>query len=309
MKKTYKIGSRGNVVKQIQTALNIESDGVFGTETESAVKDFQLKHNLVVDGIVGEKTMEILLPKTENKTSVLTSSIISSFSNTTFNSKAAPKPVIEDYFLPKSQYINGVYKNDYIILHHTAGHDSPKQVVDNWAKDAAGRVATEFVIGGQRSTDGRNTYDGKIIHAFPEKNQAYHIGNCGSSYMSLHSVGIEMCNIGWVKNGKSYVNTIVRPDQIITLEEPFRGYTRWHKYSDAQLKSLYSLLLYIADRDNIDLHEGLYKWIGKEGVNAFDFHQDAYLGKCKGLISHANIRKDKFDVCPQQELIDLILSL
>ena len=305
MARTYKIGSKGNVVKQIQTALGIESDGVFGTETEAAVKDFQLKHNLTVDGVVGEKTMEVLLPKNETKTNTntLTSSIMTTFS------KIVSKPVIEDYFLPKSQYINGIYNNDYIVLHHTAGHDSPKQVIDNWAKDAAGRVATEFVIGGQRSTDGRNIYDGKIVHVFPEKNQAYHIGNCGSSYMSVHSVGIEMCNMGWVKNGKSYVNSIVRPDQIITLSEPFRGYTQWHKYSDAQLKSLYSLLLYIANRDNIDLHEGLYKWINKEGVKAFDFHQDAYLGKCKGLISHANIRKDKFDVFPQPELIDLILSL
>jgi hypothetical protein len=47
-----------------------------------------------------------------------------------------------------------------------------------------------------------------------------------------------------------------------------------------------------------------------EGANkAFDFHQDAYSGKVKGMLSHGSIRKDKFDVSPQPELIDMILTL
>ena len=70
------------------------------------------------------------------------------------------------------------------------------------------------------------------------------------------------------------------------------------------------LLLYIAKRDNIDLHKGIYQWIKQEGAEkAFDFHQDAYDGKVKGMIIHANIRKDKFDVSPQDNLIDMILTL
>ena len=70
------------------------------------------------------------------------------------------------------------------------------------------------------------------------------------------------------------------------------------------------LLLYIAKRDNIDLHKGIYQWIKQEGAEkAFDFHQDAYDGKVKGLLCHSNIRKDKFDMSPQPELIDMILTL
>ena len=70
------------------------------------------------------------------------------------------------------------------------------------------------------------------------------------------------------------------------------------------------MLLYIANRDNIDLHTGLYEWIKKEGADkAFEFHQDAYMGKVKGVITHANIRRDKFDLFPQPELVDMILSL
>ena len=206
--------------------------------------------------------------------------------------------------------MNGKYKNDYIILHHTAGHDDPKAVIDCWAKDSLGKVATEFVVGGKRCFDGRNTFDGQIVRAYPEGNQGYHIGASGSSYMNIHSVGIELCNMGWVKNGKTYTNSLVRPDQIVSLKEPFRGYINWHKYTTKQIEVLRDLLLYIANRDNIDLHTGIYKWIKTEGATkAFDFHQDAYSGKVKGLITHANIRKDKFDVSPQPELIDMILTL
>ena len=96
----------------------------------------------------------------------------------------------------------------------------------------------------------------------------------------------------------------------MALKEPFRGYYNWHRYTNKQLEVLRDLLLYIAKRDNIDLHKGIYQWIKAEGAaRAFDFHQDAYLGKVKGLITHANIRKDKFDVSPQPELIDMILTL
>lgn len=293
---TYKKGSTGEKVKQIQKALGLTADGVFGLMTELAVKKFQKEHGLFADGVVGQKTLNAL--------SLNFDSDISSISSPTSNLD------IENYYLPTSQYLNGKYKNDYIILHHTAGHDNPKQVVDCWSKDSLGRVATEFVIGGINESTRRNIYDGKIIRSYPEGNQGYHIGNCGSSYMSTHSVGIEICNIGWAKNGKSYVNSTITSDQIVTLSEAFRGYKTWQRYTDKQLKSLHDLLLYISKRDNIDLHKGIYEWIKKEGAaKAFEFHQDAYYGKVKGMITHANIRKDKFDVFPQQELIDMILTL
>lgn len=292
----YKKGSRGDKVKQIQKALGITADGIFGAGTEAAVKKFQKEHKLSVDGIVGKKTMDALMSNMDTDISPII--------------KPAAILGVENYYLPKGEYINGKYKNDYIVLHHTAGHDDPKQVVDCWAKDSLGRVATEFVLGGQRSTDGRNIYDGKLIRTYPEGCQAYHIGTCGSSHMALHSTGIEICNIGWVKNGKSYMNSKVSPDQIITLKEPFRGYINWHRYSDKQIQVLHDWILYIAERDNIDLHKGLYEWIKKEGpTKAFDFHADAYYGKAKGIITHANVRKDKWDLSPQPDLVDMILSL
>lgn len=64
---TYKRGSRGAVVKQIQTALHLLADGIFGTMTEDAVKDFQSRNGLKVDGIVGPKTLAMLLPERVKK--------------------------------------------------------------------------------------------------------------------------------------------------------------------------------------------------------------------------------------------------
>lgn len=55
-------GSRGELVKRLQAALNLVQDGIFGAVTEEAVKAFQKAHGLVPDGIVGEKTWAIIVP-------------------------------------------------------------------------------------------------------------------------------------------------------------------------------------------------------------------------------------------------------
>lgn len=58
----YKRGSKGEVVKQIQKALNVYPDGIFGSVTEEAVKAFQSKNFLKPDGIVGPATLAKLIP-------------------------------------------------------------------------------------------------------------------------------------------------------------------------------------------------------------------------------------------------------
>jgi hypothetical protein len=292
----FKKGSRGDEVKQIQSALGLNADGIFGTQTENAVKKFQKENGLYVDGIVGKKTLNALNINFDTDLSIINSFKI--------------ELDIDEYHLPKGEYLNGNYKNDYIILHHTAGGANPRSVVDYWGRDSLGKVATEFVVGGQNCNTGSTKYDGQIVRSFPEGCQGYHIGTSGSSYMNTHSVGIEMCNFGYVNKGKTYTGTTVCSDQIVSLSYPFKGYLNWHKYSDEQIKAVRNLLLYIANRDNIDLHEGLYKWIKKEGViKAFDYHIDAYKGNVKGLLTHTNIRKDKFDCSPQPNLVDMIMTL
>jgi N-acetyl-anhydromuramyl-L-alanine amidase AmpD len=60
----YKIGSRGAVVKQIQKALDLYPDGIYGPLTAERVRDFQRENGLTPDGIVGPATLAKLLPQT-----------------------------------------------------------------------------------------------------------------------------------------------------------------------------------------------------------------------------------------------------
>ena len=54
-------GSIGDGVKKLQAALHLLQDGIFGTVTEEAVKAFQKANGLKADGVVGEKTWEMIL--------------------------------------------------------------------------------------------------------------------------------------------------------------------------------------------------------------------------------------------------------
>ena len=78
-------GSQGDEVADLQMLLNskygydLEVDGNFGKATESAVKDFQKKHGLTADGVVGKKTWaalgvspEIVNPPVDNGNNEIT---------------------------------------------------------------------------------------------------------------------------------------------------------------------------------------------------------------------------------------------
>ena len=53
-------GDRGKSVRQLQAALEIPVDGVFGPQTEIAVKRFQKRKGLTADGVVGPATRDAL---------------------------------------------------------------------------------------------------------------------------------------------------------------------------------------------------------------------------------------------------------
>lgn len=63
---TVKKGAKGNITWTLQAILvcngyNINIDGIFGVDTENAVKDYQSKNNLQIDGIAGKNTFSKLL--------------------------------------------------------------------------------------------------------------------------------------------------------------------------------------------------------------------------------------------------------
>lgn len=58
---TLKLGSNNIDTLFLQSSLGIVSDGIFGKGTESAVKDYQRRNNLLDDGIVGSEMWGKLL--------------------------------------------------------------------------------------------------------------------------------------------------------------------------------------------------------------------------------------------------------
>lgn len=305
--KLLKHGSQGPEVVKLQKLLKITTDGDFGPKTHKAVIRFQMHNGLHPDGIVGGKTWSMLLhaPNLSKEAIDEDTDISSQYFKTNFDQS------IHRYYLDSDEYLNKPGKNEYFFLHHTAGGYNPYKCIDNWNKDSRGRVATEFVLGGQDHRTGNDEYDGVMVQAFPETGYGWHLGKTGSGHMNRHSIGIEICSIGYLDdNFKSYVGSKAIDKQVIKLEEPFRRKLYWHKYSDKQVQELGKLILYIQERDQIDMRIGLQQYIKKYGpTKAFEFQEDAYYGKIKGLLSHTNVRKTKMDIYPDPRIIDIIMSI
>ena len=290
-----KIGSRGQQVKDLQEFLGADADGIFGKGTEAAVKEWQTANGLDADGLVGPATWDAMgLATTDD-------------SEKTFETSNGL--IVNRHFLPDGEYKNGPTNKEYLFLHHTAGWHNPFNVIDQWGRDSRGAVATEFVLGGPSVKGNNDEFDGVMVQAFPEGGYGWHLGKNGSQHMHTHSVGIEVCNFGWIKDGKTYAGTKVADSQLVELDKPFRGFKTWHKYSDDQIEALDKWIRWIGERDGIDIRAGLPALVKEKGADAFEFNEDAYYGKVKGIWTHTNTRKDKFDMFPQQELLDMLMSL
>ena len=57
---TLRIGSKGSEVVDLQKALGVSADGVFGPGTAKALKEWQRKNRLASDGVAGPKTLRKL---------------------------------------------------------------------------------------------------------------------------------------------------------------------------------------------------------------------------------------------------------
>lgn len=289
---TLRLGSKGESVKTLQQFLKIGVDGTFGPQTETAVKTWQKSHGLIDDGIVGKNTWAAMgILNTDNAE----------------NSEVDHALKINQHYMPVGTYFAGPVPKKWIFLHHTAGWEDPYQVADMWARDNRGNVATEFILGGQSVRDGSTKFDGELVQCFPEGGYGWHTGT-GNSVMHRNSVGIEVCNMGQIVNGKTYVGTVAKSDQVIKLAKPFRGLQYWHDYSDAQILTLKRWILFIAKKYNIDPKVGLVQHIKAKGADGFDVI-DAKAESTPGMYSHTNVLRGKVDMYPHPDLIDMLLSL
>ena len=129
-------------------------------------------------------------------------------------------------------------------------------------------------------------------------------------------MGLLICNFGFLteKNGKYYTYTkqVVPNQYVVDLGKNFRGYRFWHKYTDRQIQSLSKLIKHISTQFNIDINSSGIKNQLANSVHpfqAFEYNPQAVKGKVKGILSHTSVRKDKFDVSPQMNLVNMINEL
>lgn len=309
-----KLGSKDELVKTLQQFLGIPVTGEFDIITEQAVREYQEANGLKVDGEVGPNTWKSMAIATTDSSERV--------------KNISPELDFNINYLPAGEYMAGPTKKEWLFLHHTAGWENPYDVISGWRADTRGPVATEFVIGGQRIRNNTSAWDGEVVQAFPDGGYGWHLG-IGNNLMHRNSVGIEVCSFGqltmdgffkningtktWVpmQSGKyyTYVGGEVDPTQVIKLAKPFRGYTYYHKYSDKQIAVLKELILYIANRDSIDVRKGLPELIKTKGADAFDFYNIPQVTATKGLWCHTNVSTEKVDMFPQPELITMLLSL
>ena len=167
---TYKLGSKGEMVKRIQEALNITADGIFGAKTEEAVKRFQASNGLVADGVVGEKTLALLFPSEDI-------GIVKGYIKTHIT-QSPNRPI------------------KYIAIHYTAGASS--------AKGAALRTRNVFL--NRRASADFVVDDGMIVQINPElrnyycwsvgdkKNTTTGGGRLYRNALNRNTVSIEICS-------------------------------------------------------------------------------------------------------------------
>ena len=229
---------------------------------------------------------------------------------------------IIDKILEDGEYFKEICTKDTIDIHHTAGGHRPDYSIDGWEADRSKNggmlpVGTAYVIGGLSITklpNGTfdNSFDGKVYRAFDDKYWAHHLGTtqANNKLLNQKSVGIEVCNYGPLtktKDGKylNYVNKEVPAEMVVDLNQTFRGYRYFHKYTTAQIAALKELILDIAKRYNINVKAGITQMIS---IDSFALSGYALKGS-PGIWSHTNFRSDKTDMFPQPELIAMLKTL
>jgi N-acetyl-anhydromuramyl-L-alanine amidase AmpD len=295
-------------IKLLQEILKLPITGQFDQLTESAVKNFQLKNNLTVSGIVDNATKE-RLGLNESDGFISTDLLVNDLE-------------IKQSFLPKGQYIDQKTKKRAIFLHFTAGWDNPYDVVNDWALDKRGPIGTHFVIGGENAETLSTKYDGEIVQALPNFDvYAWHLG-IGNVPLHRESIGIEICNFGplTLKNGKFYnaYKREVNANCVFDLGKDFRGHRYYQRFTELQLQSVKTLVLKLANELDIDVHKGTQEFLKNvDPFVAFDFNANVRNDNIKtGLFLHTHVSPknkfgnyEKWDCPPQPELIELIKQL
>jgi N-acetyl-anhydromuramyl-L-alanine amidase AmpD len=208
---------------------------------------------------------------------------------------------VVDKPLNKGQWIAEKVDKKQIVIHHSVSSTSDS-IVTGWNANKE-RVGTAYSI----------DKDGTINQHFPDDEWAYHlyvsaIGNRvdkkfkrRDEILNKESIGIELVSMGGLtfknNNWYSVYNTIVPIQDVYVLEEKYRGFKAFEKYTDAQIVSLKNLILYLSTKYNIP-------------ITKFTFNlSNEALSSVPGLYGHQNMRSDKSDIFNYPPLTLMLNSL
>lgn len=212
---------------------------------------------------------------------------------------------IKQYPAPTKEYYKDIFPKRQIYIHHTASGGNSKGDMDYLNGDSQGAVNVSLFV----------DRDGTIWQAFSTKYWSNHLGvpqstfkkfgvNSTSKELHQKSVAIELDSWGWLtlKNGKftSYTGAEIKPDNVVTYPDGWKGYKYYEKYTTSQINALKDILVYLGDTYDIPLDYNSNMW---------DVSKEALMGD-SGVWAHVSVRESgKWDAHPQDELIEMLKSL
>ena len=205
---------------------------------------------------------------------------------TDLDPQAPPAPTVNTSLtLGVGQVFTEPQEKDLIVLHFTAGSNASGAVA-HW-KSLTERIGTAYII----------ERDGVIHQVFPPNLWAYHL-RIASTHGIKHdqrSIGIELVNVGPLKYRGGHLcwwprdwsqAYCITSQKDLYVEEPWRGMDAYATFTEAQYDALNVLIPYLRREFNIP-------------AEVSDFEMDVTQARSfRGIASHHNFRKDKFDVGP-----------
>lgn len=133
----------------------------------------------------------------------------------------------------KSPNQGGVITPTVIVLHYTASGGADGKGDADYLSRAAARASAQIVVG-------RN---GSIDQIIPFNRKAWHAGVSsykGRANVNDFSIGIEMDNWGYLKDGKSHAGVAV--PNVYKGQRNGKGYAEWESYPQAELDATEAII-------------------------------------------------------------------
>ena len=266
-----KRGSKGSHVKELQTALELSADGIFGADTELAVRRFQSENGLTIDRQYLDKDEYVRdYGKIEPLGFFLhhTAGWDNPYNTVSQWNKDKRGRVATQYCIGGSN-VKGKTKHDGVVV-----ECFPNNYL-GWHLGKVGSFKISKLSGGV------------------ELNNFGYLKKKGDKYYTYVNTEVKpeyVCDLGYKFRGHQYWHAYT-DKQIESL-----------RLLILHLRDIYP---------KMDLENGLPKLLkeGVHPKDAFEFNADAYNAKQFGLWTHTNVRKDKFDCFPQPELVEMLKQL